>query len=135
MSKGAQRYRSPWDRPRQTRYTGTDIEIKMAQILATLGEEGKDWERQFQGKDIPDCRSHKFDFAFPVKRVLIEADGCRFHGCKKCCPRSKPRARDQFINEAAKAAGYTILRFWGHEIKGQKAAVRRAIEVALQQPT
>ena len=31
-----------------------------------------------------DCPRFAFDFAIPARRILIEVDGCYWHGCKSC---------------------------------------------------
>lgn len=135
MSKNARRFASPWERGRPTRYSGTQIEQKLARCLATLGLEGEDWQRQFRADDVRDFRNHAFDFAFPGKRVLIEADGCFHHGCPRCCPSKGPRQRDHWIDNSARAAGYVVLRFFGCRIKSDMAGIRREIAQAIGLPT
>src|SRR3972149_1453924 len=71
----------------------------------------------------------KPDFVFPEKRVAIFIDGCFWHGCKKC--RTIPatnrafwlkkiernRGRDKEVTHTLGRAGWSVLRFWEHEIK------------------
>lgn len=123
---------SPWDAGKPRRYTQTDIEQLLARILDTFGGENTFWVKQFRlpGIDLA-FSGHKFDFAVPSRKLVIEADGCRWHGCKRCYPTSKPRVRDHLINCAVEAAGWRIVRYWGHSIKGQPTDVRQHLEKIL----
>lgn len=126
---------SPWDAPKPRRYTQTDIEVKLAQILGTFGTQGEFWVPQFRIPNIePVYRRHPFDFGVPSLKAVIEADGCRWHGCRQCYPNAEPRQRDQMINWAVEAAGWRIMRIWGHAIKGSPADVRRLLAKFLETP-
>lgn len=68
---------------------------------------------------------HQVDL-FISPNVVIEADGCYIHGCRKCKPEhylmhGKPieerRQRDVIITQRLQAKGYIVLHFWEHDIK------------------
>lgn len=70
----------------------------------------------------------KPDIVFQLDRVAIFVDGCFWHGCNKC--RSIPtsnrqfwvqkiennRKRDREVTRQLKKEGWTVLRFWEHQL-------------------
>lgn len=59
------------------------------------------------------------DIAFPEKKVAIFCDGCYWHACPVHYPwRSEERdmEKDGRIEKALTEMGWTVLRFWEHEI-------------------
>lgn len=59
------------------------------------------------------------DFYIPEKNLVIECDGCYWHGCPVHFP-DKYQERHIIDNEKTKkleTLGYKIIRFWEHEIK------------------
>ncbi|MFJ4165680.1 very short patch repair endonuclease [Microbacterium sp. NPDC089698] len=70
------------------------------------------------------------DIVFPRARVAVYVDGCFWHGCPvhATLPKSntdywlpklaRNRERDSEVNDALRAAGWTVLRFWEHEPAG-----------------
>lgn len=65
---------------------------------------------------------HQWDFKLADCMLLLEVDGCYWHGCKKCIP-SERRSRgerqakaDALLNQAAVKAGWGVIRLWEHEI-------------------
>ncbi|MCK5945527.1 MAG: very short patch repair endonuclease [Planctomycetes bacterium] len=79
------------------------------------------------------------DLTFVGKRVAVFVDGCFWHGCPEhyVTPRSsrefwatKLRAnvqRDQRQTEVLECAGWTVLRFWEHEVGEDPEAVASCI--------
>src|SRR5258708_22349226 len=79
------------------------------------------------------------DIAFPRSRVAVFCDGCFWHGCPthSVSPKTngsfwktkiaKNRARDAWVAVALKAEGWTVLRFWEHEIKSDPEKLARRI--------
>lgn len=69
------------------------------------------------------------DFAFPKQRLAIFVDGCFWHGCNKCAsvPKSNfdfwklkvtsNRNRDRKVNGEIKSEGWSVMRFWEHDIR------------------
>jgi DNA mismatch endonuclease (patch repair protein) len=68
------------------------------------------------------------DIVFPKARIAIFMDGCFWHGCPEHATHPKANAewwrnkldknmaRDQETTEHLQAAGWTVLRYWEHEI-------------------
>ena len=74
---------------------------------------------------IDGVKHHRWDLVLQDRRVVIEVDGCYWHGCHEC-ERYAPEwevtvERDRKHNEAAKSAGWTVVRVWGHEVKDGSA--------------
>lgn len=73
------------------------------------------------------------DVVFPKARVAVFVDGCFWHRCPEhgVQPRFNPgywdpklernTRRDQFVTEALKQAGWTVVRVWEHEPVQQAA--------------
>jgi DNA mismatch endonuclease (patch repair protein) len=71
----------------------------------------------------------KPDFAFDSAKVAVLVDGCFWHGCRHC--RNIPatnrefwskkiaanRKRDRQVSRTLRRSGWTVLRFWEHELK------------------
>lgn len=84
------------------------------------------------------------DIVFPRSRVAIFVDGCFWHGCTRC--RNIPstnlqfwqrkiqanRERDKFINQTLQNQGWTVLRFWEHDIKDDLPECIDKVRKALQ---
>lgn len=87
------------------RFRPTRLERFLASVLDSLGIR---YQRQFQLEK----NRHPFDFAIVDQRLLIEADGCYWHGCD-CLPQSlkQIRARDLALDAYARSLGWTVLRF------------------------
>ena len=70
----------------------------------------------------------KIDIAFPTKKLAIFVDGCFWHGCPihshkittneaYWLPKlEKNKERDKQKNEKLQAQGWTVMRFWEHEL-------------------
>lgn len=71
----------------------------------------------------------KPDFVFTTARVAVFIDGCFWHGCPRCLRRpesnrvywenkiERNRANDKKATMALEKDGWTVLRFWEHELK------------------
>jgi DNA mismatch endonuclease (patch repair protein) len=71
----------------------------------------------------------KPDIAFPRKKLVVFVDGCFWHCCSKCyCEPDNNKefwqkkitsniTRDNEVNKILNETGWTVLRFWEHEIK------------------
>lgn len=69
------------------------------------------------------------DVVFPTQRIAIFIDGCFWHGCPEHAVQPKTnetfwinkigrnRVRDQQVTLTLQADGWTVLRFWEHEVK------------------
>lgn len=106
-------------------------------VRALLVRSGfRDW--QVNPEDVPGAP----DFVFRSKRVAIFTDGCFWHGCPRCkkVPSSntaywsgkigRNRKRDRTTTAALRRQGWTVLRFWEHELSVLEN-VQRRIERAI----
>ncbi len=71
----------------------------------------------------------KPDFVFRLKRLIIFADGCFWHGCKQHCRLpaahrsywvkkiARNKSRDRAVSHALRQRGWRVLRIWQHELK------------------
>ena len=70
-------------------------------------------------KQVPLCKIAIVDFYLPEFRTIIQADGCFWHGCLKCCPNSKIKdrqIRDIRQDTVLTFNGFNVFRFLEHEI-------------------
>jgi DNA mismatch endonuclease (patch repair protein) len=86
------------------------------------------------------------DLAFPGRKIAIFVDGCFWHGCPQhyVPPRSsrpfwarKLRGnveRDQRQTVLLEDQGWSVLRFWEHEVEADPALVAKEIRAALAVP-
>jgi DNA mismatch endonuclease (patch repair protein) len=103
----------------------TDLEQRLAKEMWRLGLRG--WRR---GRRTEGARP---DFAFVRGQVAVFVDGCFWHGCPNCAKRpasnveywdlkiGRNRARDAEQTKRLHATGWSVIRFWGHEIEGDAA--------------
>ncbi len=79
------------------------------------------FETQFEIKATLDYGlRHRYDIALPDHRIVIEADGCYWHG-HGCQTRLAPgikrrRERDRFINRVTGLVGWKMIRRWQCQI-------------------
>lgn len=65
------------------------------------------------------------DFVFEDACLIVQADGDYWH------KRGSQPHRDRRFNETAQDAGWTVLRFWEHQINKDAAACANAVDEAL----
>lgn len=85
----------------------------------------------------------KIDIAFPAKKVAVFVDGCFWHGCpihyrpvgtnvaywnKKL---ENNKIRDKKKTVQLEAQGWTVLRFWEHELSEIETVVKKIKETCL----
>lgn len=107
--------RRRWRVPRVSR-----AEVELSAILTLVGVHHRP-QYVIEGMHKP------WDFAFPDAGLIVELDGCWFHGCLQCHPgggvkgRARKRNRDGHTAKdwlqagRARKLGWTVLRFWEHE--------------------
>lgn len=112
-------------------------EMRMRFALVRAGVRG--WT--MNPKEVPG----RPDFFFPLERVAVFVDGCFWHGCLACGHYPKKnsafwrakiernRERDQQTSQKLRDAGYTVLRFWEHELREDLAGRVRRVAAALSQ--
>lgn len=91
------------------KFKNTKIELKI--------EEGLKKRNINYQKQVPILDIAIVDFCLPDNKIIIECDGCYWHGCKI----HKPKGKDTHKNDIKKDKemrlnGYTVYRFWEHEI-------------------
>lgn len=79
------------------------------------------------------------DVAYVGLRLAVFVDGCYWHGCPKHCRRptsntgywnqkiEKNIERDSRISAALTEQGWTVLRFWEHELKKEPAKITQIV--------
>lgn len=105
---------------KRVKSSNTSIEISLRKELWRNGLRG--W--RLYPKDMPG----KPDLVFRKKRVAVFIDGCFWHGCPICdrTPKSgdpywqnkiaRNMARDKINSERLTDLGWTVIRFWEHEV-------------------
>lgn len=114
----------------------TKPELQAAEILDELGV---GYEKQYRARWMPrGFRNHKWDFRLLDANVLIEVDGCWWHGC----PEHASEERRAELNESVKKeldrdreadlSGWVVLRFWEHELNDVPGDVARCVLSAME---
>jgi DNA mismatch endonuclease (patch repair protein) len=100
----------PRKRFRKRKYSDTGIEKKTAAALNKLGIEYR--KQEWIGRIAP------VDFYVPDSDLIIEADGCYWHGCPTHFPNRNKRkqAVDKIRNNVYTQLGFKVLRIWEHDI-------------------
>jgi len=96
----------------------TEIELKLANELSNRGHSFY-MQKPIEGITKP-------DISIPEKKIAIFADGDYWHNT----PSSK--LKDPIINQKLKEQGWTVLRFWEHDIKKDVKKCVNRIEKALK---
>lgn len=85
----------------------------------------------------------KPDFAVPSLNLVLFADGCYWHGCphhgrvpedngEYWGPKlERNQQRDRRITRQLKRAGWTVVRVWDHDLRGEMTAASGKIKRAL----
>ena len=89
----------------------------------------------------------KPDIVFTKKKIAIFIDGCFWHKCPICFQEPETRKefwmnkiqsnvdRDKKINEQLKDKGWTVLRFWEHDVrKNPDVIVKKIAEMIEKAP-
>jgi DNA mismatch endonuclease Vsr len=113
----------------------TSLEQRLASSLWAAGVRG--WRRSIR------IERTRPDFVFARPHIAIFVDGCFWHGCPQCCRRPATNIgywkakldrnieRDGEQTQTLTAAGWKVLRFWGHEIDGDPGKCALHIRLAL----
>jgi DNA mismatch endonuclease (patch repair protein) len=103
-------------------------ELRLIRIFREQGLTG--WRRRAAVFGRP-------DFVFPKARVAIFVDGCFWHGCplhgqlpaaNRIFWQTKLLrniARDKAVNRELRRLGWSIVRFWQHELRDSTKVTRR----------
>lgn len=112
----------------------TKPERQMAEILRAVGIDFAEQDRTLPGRP---------DFVLPQQRIVVLVDGDFWHGWQfetwknKLTPKWKTKIaanirRDRRNRAALRAAGWTVLRVWEHQLKRSPAQVRRRLRATLR---
>lgn len=132
------KYQDPEKRARiissRARYADTSIERIMKNLLKELNV-----TYVFQDA-LPEVQAqlttyHPFDFIIPEHKLIVETDGCFWHGCTQCYPEAgayesvdKVIKRDVVITAAVNNTKWTLLRFKEHDIVNNLAYVASVLK-------
>lgn len=111
-------------RARQEPVFRSKLEDTIAELLIALGLE---FERN---KSIVGLGRHQWDLVLFDRGILIEVDGCYWHGCSECGydDRYNRKMIDIEQTEKARAIGWTVIRIPEHDIKaGKVPALLKAV--------
>lgn len=109
----------------------TDLEQLLARHMWAAGLRG--WRRDRRTANA------RPDFVFVSARLAVFVDGCFWHGCPSCAKRPatnrdywRPKIdrngrRDRTQTTALGDAGWTVLRFWGHELEADPTGCASAV--------
>ncbi|WOF16781.1 very short patch repair endonuclease [Methanoplanus sp. FWC-SCC4] len=98
----------------------TKPEIKIRKML---------WENGIRGYRIHYDLPGKPDIAFTKYKIAVFIDGCYWHKCPECFREPKTNTefwmnkingnveRDKKITKELEDSGWTVLRFWEHEVR------------------
>ena len=104
----------------------TGPEIKIRKLLWLVGIRGYRINYNLPGKP---------DIVFTKKKIAIFIDGCFWHKCPICFQEPETRKefwmkkiqsnidRDKKVNAQLKDMGWTVMRFWEHEIRKNPSLV------------
>jgi DNA mismatch endonuclease (patch repair protein) len=113
----------------------TGPEIKLRKML---------WSQGIRGYRIHYNLPGKPDIVFTKKKIAIFIDGCFWHKCPACFQEPETRKefwmkkiqsnvdRDKKVNEQLKADGWTILRFWEHDVRKNPDTIVKKISETIE---
>jgi G:T-mismatch repair DNA endonuclease (very short patch repair protein) len=103
----------------------TKFENKIASILEGAGI---DFLRQFP------VGNHVYDFAIPSRKLLINTNGCYWHGCNICFPdkaldsiQRRNKKYDYLRRKNAEMAGWKLIEIWEHELGKEEDIIGRIL--------
>ena len=112
----------------------TSPELKLRKML---------WESGIRGYRVHYKLPGKPDIVFTRKKVVVFVDGCFWHKCPVCFRPPETNAefwneklqknveRDLKVTKELEDLGWTVLRFWEHEVKKTPEDVVARIPLAL----
>ena len=118
----------------QIRSKGTKPEILLRKAL---------WRKGFRYR-LKSKLPGKPDFVFPSRKLVVFVDGCFWHRCPNHYQPPKQNAsfweekiagnvaRDAAVNAKLATAGYSVVRIWDHELRGNIDDVAERVVERLQ---
>jgi DNA mismatch endonuclease, patch repair protein len=117
------------------RAKNTGPEVKIRKMLPANGIRGYRIHYNLPGKP---------DIVFTKKKIAIFIDGCFWHKCPVCFQEPETRKefwmkkiqsnidRDKKVNEQLKDDGWTVLRFWEHDVRKNPDAIVKEISEMIE---
>ena len=108
----------------------TGPELKLRKLL---------WSHGIRGYRIHYDLPGKPDIVFTKKKIAIFIDGCFWHKCPICFQEPETRKefwmkkiqsnveRDDKVNLQLKSDGWTVMRFWEHDVRKNPEAIVKHI--------
>jgi DNA mismatch endonuclease, patch repair protein len=108
----------------------TGPEVKLRKLLSASGNRGYRIHFNLPGKP---------DIVFTRMKIAIFIDGCFWHRCPVCFQEPETRKefwmkkiqsnidRDKKVNEQLKEGGWTVMRFWEHDVRKNPDAIVKKI--------
>lgn len=113
----------------------TGPEVKLRKLL---------WSQGIRGYRIHLNLLGKPDIVFTKKKIAIFIDGCFWHKCPVCFQEPETRKefwmkkiqsnvdRDKKVDERLKDDGWTVFRFWEHDVRKKPDAVVKVISKMIE---
>lgn len=76
---------------------------------------------------------HPFDFLIATTGLIVELDGCYWHGCQRCFPRRPVKWEDAVNSRNATEAGFQMLRIWEHDKPEMTNIISRVLGLNLEE--
>lgn len=91
---------------------------RLSRTEATVGAHLETLGMPFEPQHVLPGSTRLFDFAIPTRRILIEVDGCYFHGCTSCGRPGLPNnlKSDAEKTQLAKDHGWLLIRIPEHAV-------------------
>jgi len=119
----------------RVRAKNTGPEAKIRKMLIANGIRGYRLHYNLPGKP---------DIVFTKKKIAIFIDGCFWHKCPVCFQEPETRKdfwmnkiqsnvdRDKKVDKQLKDEGWTVLRFWEHDVRKKPDAIIKKISKIIE---
>jgi DNA mismatch endonuclease, patch repair protein len=116
----------------------TGPEIKLRKLLSAHDIRGYRIHYNLPGKP---------DIVFTKKKIAIFIDGCFWHKCPVCFQEPETRKefwmkkiqsnidRDKKVNDQLKDDGWTVMRFWEHDVRKNPEVIVKKISEEIERST
>jgi DNA mismatch endonuclease, patch repair protein len=98
----------------------SSLEVEVSGLLDALGI------RYERNRYLKELGRHQWDFILRERGILLEVDGCYWHGCDLCGFPGIPgrRENDAELTNNAERAGWRVIRMKEHEVRSGEAALK-----------
>jgi DNA mismatch endonuclease (patch repair protein) len=93
-------------------YNNSKPEVKTQEYLRSINVSFETHKR------LEFYRLHTYDIVITDRKVIVEVDGCYWHGCPQHYPENldEQKERDLLHTSIAEQNGWKVIRIWEHEI-------------------